>query len=146
MVRLKHRYIISQVLIDPNFGGGDVSVGTSRELLGALREKLQQVYGDYSARHASGLTIRFFDEHTLIFVVRTSRESETEVRFSMALITCIKKINLVVRGLKICGSVRTCTQRLKEILDVAVTYSSLDAEAMKERAAYYESLIQRIEL
>jgi len=109
MVRLKHRYVISQALLDPVAGGAEASL-TARDILAALRDKLHQVYGDYGARHASGLAIRFFDEHTLLFVLRTSRESETEVRFALALVTAVKKANLVIRGLKICGSVRTCMQ------------------------------------
>jgi len=146
MVRLKHRYVISQVLIDPTFGCADVSILTAREILAVLREKIQQVFGDCGARHASGLAIRFFDEHTLIFVLRTSRESETEVRFAMSLITTIKKINLVVRGLKICGSVRTCTQRLKEVLEVAVANSGLNSDSIRERTTYYSTFIDKLEL
>lgn len=105
MVRLKHRYLICQVLSESS--SAVMEEFNIRDLLNILREKIITIWGDFGAIHNSGISIKYFDEVSKIFVLRISRESEMEVHFALSLITTIKRNNIIVRALCVCGSIRT---------------------------------------
>lgn len=114
MVRLKHRYVVCQVLLNDSTQG---TILSARDVVAALRSSIQTLFGDMGAGgFGNSATIKFFDDKSRIFVVRIPRESEIEVRFALTSINTINKTPLVLRTLRIAGSSRTCLQSLDELL------------------------------
>lgn len=124
MVRLKHRYVVGQVLLLR--GSPDTRTGESedrihpRDIVAATREKLALLYGDVGGgQFGSTLAIKYLDNKSLIFVVRCSRGGEMQSRFAMTAVESIKGIQLSIRTLACCGSVRTTRDKLEELLYIA---------------------------
>ena len=157
-MRLKHRWVIAQLLHEA--GGADEA--GSRDVVNALREKMALLYGDIGAgEYGKNTSVRFFDDSTHIFVVRTAREAETQVRLCLSAITALGagKTSVVVRSLGLHGCARTCMNKLRLLLRRA-----LDAEAAmappthtpsgaaapevarKQRDEQYEKTLQSLEL
>ena len=99
MVRLKHRYLVGQVLFDPM--GTTPTINTSasssscfpsssttshtvgeisqRDLQYALGKELQRLFGDVGVgMFGLGTSFRYFDPRSYLYVVRTSREERRE--------------------------------------------------------------------
>ena len=111
MVRSKHRYVVAQLLLDPSLGEPEELSG--RDVISAVREQLQLLYGDMGAGEFGGNTLlKFYDANTQMFVVRTAREAEHQVRLALSTVTQIKQNSLVVRSLGVAGSSRTCLDKL----------------------------------
>ena len=122
MVRVKHRYVIGQVMLEPNVVKTEVIQG--RDLLAAIREKVQALYGDVGAGEFGTTTVlRYFDGNvetgSKILVLRTPREREAQMKFVMRSVQSIKSTNVCIRSLATCGSARTARQKLVELLSIA---------------------------
>ena len=109
MVRLKHRYIVGQVLLDPSYtalssssspssSSKSASVDiinniTSRELNSAVLETIQRLYGDVgTGSFGMGTTgVRYIDPVSKIYVIRTSREDLEQVQFALTCMNQVKK-------------------------------------------------------
>ncbi len=122
MVRVKHRYVIGQAMLDHNVVKMEVIQG--RDLLVAIQEKVQALYGDVGAGEFGTTTaLRYFDGNvetgSKILVLRTPREGEAQIKFAMSSVQCIKSTNVCIRSLATCGSARTARQRLVELLSIA---------------------------
>lgn len=149
MVRIKHRYIIGQLLFDPS--QAQVDEIASRDVINAIREKLQMLFGDIGAGEFGGNTIiKFYDANTQIFVVRTAREAEHNVRLAMATVSNLKRNALIIRTLSVAGSGRTCLDKLKILLSRALEAdaytSSMDDTTRLKRQSQYQTLLQTLEL
>jgi RNase P/RNase MRP subunit POP5 len=131
MVRLKHRYIVGQVLFDRAAKGADEIAG--KDLLAAVRDKISQFYGEIgTAQLSSSLAVKFHDAETNkgdenggsgathVFVLRCSREAEESVRFAMSTVSTVRKTTLIMRSLAVSGSSRTCISTTANLLDRAV--------------------------
>ena len=150
MVRIKHRYVIGQILFDPTqtimdeFG--------SRDVINVIREKMQLLFGDIGAGEFGGNTIiKFYDANTLIFIVRTAREAEQNLRLAMATVTQIKRNVLIMRTLSVAGCGRTCLDKLRILLCRALEAEAsslplLDESGRQKRQTQYETLLQTLEL
>ena len=124
MVRVKHRYVIGQVLLEPGNGSGKAEVIQSRDLLAAIREKMQVLYGDVGAgEFGTNMALRYFDGNvengSKILVLRTPREGEIQTKFAMSSVQSIKHTNVCIRSLATCGSARTARSKLAELLSTA---------------------------
>lgn len=161
MVRLKHRYIICQVISEPTFNNNNnISTLTNfdneiinkqdyntREIQSMIKEKIHIMWGDYGSMYSSGIAIKFYDEHTKIFILRISREAETEVRFSLSLITTLRKTNVIVRTLAISGSRTKCLENLSEKLEIAVnSKNQFTIDEKNARLLYYKNFLSTLEL
>ena len=109
MVRLKHRYIVGQMLLDPSYtalssssspssSSKSASVDiinniTSRELNSAVLETIQRLYGDVgTGSFGMGTTgVRYIDPVSKIYVIRTSREDLEQVQFALTCMNQVKK-------------------------------------------------------
>lgn len=142
MVRLKHRYVVGQVLLLNGSAGDGSTSGREgdlhpRDIVGAVKEKLQLLYGDVGGgQYGAALALKYLDTTALIFVLRSSRDGETQTRFAMTAVDSIKSIPLSIRTLACCGSVRTTKTKLRELL--CITEGAVDddrrAEIFKEIA------------
>ena len=122
MVRVKHRYLISQVMLDNS--SVQVESFQGRDVLGSIREKVQALYGDVGAgEFGTNMTLRYFDGNletgSLILVIRTPRDGEMQTRFAMTAVNTIKQNNVCIRSLATCGSARTAMAKLTELLSKA---------------------------
>jgi len=150
-MRIKHRYIIAQMLVDPTQSDPAVEELSSRDIVNAIREKLQVLFGDIGAGEFGGNTmVKFYDANTLIFVIRTGREAEHSVRLALAIINQVKRTSLIFRTLGVAGSGRTCLDKLRKMLDRVLEAEALssmvDESTQAKRREQYESLFQTLEL
>jgi len=140
MVRIKHRYIIAQVMLDPTAPPAAISEITAHDILSILREKISSLYGDVGAGDfGSSVAVKYFDQSgaaagercTHIFVLRCAREAEQQVRFALCTVSSIKRTALILRTLGVSGSSRTCADKARSTLCLAV--DSWDAVSEKEK-------------
>ena len=113
MVRLKHRYIVGQILFDPSLSTqpslpavpasssssssssssnpSSLMEISSRDLNATLLDTIQRLYGDIgTGTFGMGTTgVKFMDPISSIYVVRTSREDLERVQFAL---TCINEV------------------------------------------------------
>ena len=167
MVRLKHRYLVGQVLFDPM--GTTPTINTSasssscfpsssttshtvgeisqRDLQYALGKELQRLFGDVGVgMFGLGTSFRYFDPRSYLYVVRTSREESMKVQFALTCISEIKRggstVNVVLKTLGISGSTRTC----KAFLMKQLTTSSSAHRNTGEGYCFSQEQINRLEL
>lgn len=150
MVRVKHRYLIGQVLLEPS------SIKTTdfnaRDILLAAKDKLQLLFGDVgSGTIGAHLVIKFFDSESMIFVIRATREAANDTWFALSCMNEIKKQTCTVRCLNLSGCERTCFSDLKRLLEVYVRNSPLiigsnrdKEEEVIRKINEYETLVNNI--
>lgn len=153
MVRIKHRYIIGQLLIDPNAMKQDVEY-TVKDIVQIIREKIQNLFGDYGmGLIGNSLVIKYYDNNSRIFLLKTTRDGLKETWFALSTIVEIKKVALIVRVLNVCSSERTFPNDLKKIYDVICsevnTKNGANIAANAKRSTlqsleYYYDLIDNI--
>jgi RNase P/RNase MRP subunit POP5 len=145
MVRLKHRYVLGQILLDP--AGSQSGNGVhSRDVLAAVKEKVQTLYGDVGAgQFGASMAVKYIDEDSLIFVLRTSRESETETRYAMSTVDTLKGSSVSLRALGVCGSARTAITELSDLMYSASDGNVAGGKGMT-RQQVEEDLLNSIEL
>lgn len=114
MVRLKHRYILAQILeYSKNSKISPIPL-SARDILNSLREKVIELYGDIGVGDISqNSSIRFYDTECLhIFVMKVPREVESMACFALSCIQGIRGQSAVIRTIGVSGSDRTCRNDL----------------------------------
>lgn len=145
MVRLKHRYIVGQVLVDPTNMVQPLEI-TSRDIQASLVEMIQSLYGDVgTGSFGTSTLVKFYEPTCNIYLIRTSREHLSQVQFALTCINSMKKGgSLVLRTLEIAGSSRTCKAKLTSVMSRCVSVSSeLDKDELKRRV---DDQIDRLEI
>lgn len=117
MVRIKHRYIICQILPDQPTQVTPSTAFTIRDVLKEFRDKIQILFGDVGAGDiGQNSTIKYFDNNiTNIFVLRVPREYEQYACFALNTITSLKNLSLIIRVVNIAGCGRTVNKELQSI-------------------------------
>jgi RNase P/RNase MRP subunit POP5 len=147
MVRLKHRYVVCQ-LLPASYSETALTAlrsVSSRDVVQTLRDTLQGLYGDMGAGEIGhSISMRYWDatRGTRIFVIRVPRGGETQTRFALSCMSSCTKgskgggdnIPLVIRTLALAGSSRTCVDKLRDLLRIAVSADQLD-ETLREMEA-----------
>ena len=106
MVRLKHRYIICQALEQPVLAVAAVAASSSgsngngdpdrdaivaKDVSKVIKEKVELLYGEVGAgSYGNAALVKAFDVHARIFVVRTAREAEDQLRLALASVNAVK--------------------------------------------------------
>ena len=137
MVRLKHRYLIGEVIDDSSVfsaAAAQQSVITSRDIQSTFVETICSLYGDVgSGAFGSSTAVKYFDQNFNVYVIRTSRDHMTEVQFALTCMSSAKKTsNLTFRTLAIAGSARTCKDKLLEILEACIGAKCAGGEGRRE--------------
>ena len=115
MVRIKHRYIIAQVLVEARYP----SEFSNKDIIVSIREKIQMLSGDLgSGSFGNNSTIRLYDDTSKIFVLRVPREAELEVRLATCSVTSVKKSNAIIRVLAVAGCIRTCREKIAALFSI----------------------------
>jgi RNase P/RNase MRP subunit POP5 len=138
MVRLKFRYLICQAVVD----GGNPADVSQRELLNAIREKIQVLSGDVgSGLFGNSSAIKLFDDKLKIFVIRVPRDSEMEIRLAMSCVSSLKKSSVILRLLSVASCARTTTDRLNVIFSQYL--GQCEAKSEKETlSGHFTQLLQ----
>ncbi len=138
MVRLKHRYLVGQVISESD----DI---VSRDLLMAIREKIQTLWGDIgSGGFGNSISIKFYDDSSRLFVVRVPRDFEMDLRLTILCVDQIKKKNVCVRLIQVVGCVRSCRDTLSQCFTTVLQFSP----ASEKSASFsrFKDLIENAEL
>lgn len=122
-MRIKYRYVICQILldgkdivIDSNSNPVPMSI-TSRDIIHAIREKVQILYGDIGYGELQTSNIKYFEDKVMhVFVVRVPEDKSQSIYFTLSCITSIKQCNnIVIRVITIASCERTCKTKLLHI-------------------------------
>jgi RNase P/RNase MRP subunit POP5 len=131
-------------MVDPNSPSTDFS---TRDILNALKEKIDSLYGDFGSGNFGGNTIvKAYDSDSNIFLVRTAREAEEKVHLALTCLTSIKKANIVIRSLAVAGSSRTCIDKLTDLFHIFVDATIVDDSQKAVRRQYYQNFTTGLEL
>ena len=133
MVRLRYHFLTYQVLAE----SGMTCEFTVRDILGAIREKIQILSGDIGAgSFGNSALIKFYDEKSKIFVLRVSREADMQIRLAVLSVALLKKTNVIIRQLATTASGRTTREQLNWIFTRVVEQSNeVDLEGLKTHYA-----------
>ena len=162
MVRIKHRYLIAQMLLDPAAIPAAIADITAHDILSVIHEKISSLYGDVGAGNfGSGVQLKYLDQSTAegrskegtgeegtrrathIFVLRCAREAEQQVRFAMCTVASIKHTALILRTLGVSGSSRTCAEKVRSTLCAAV--DAWEGTAEKEKSEKKRRLLEGLQ-
>ena len=152
MVRLKHRYLIGQVIDDSSIFSVDAahqSVITSRDIQSTFADTICKLYGDVgSGAFGSSTAVKYFDQNLNVYVIRTSRDHLTQVQFALTCMTSAKKTsNLIFQTLAVAGSARTCKDKLLEILRACVgVHCAGDESRREELILAHKEQVERLEI
>jgi RNase P/RNase MRP subunit POP5 len=146
-MRLKHRYIICQALASEDSNAANSDEYTARDLQNIIKEQIESLFGDVGVG-SFGTTslIKAFDVNSKVFVLRTTREAETNLRLAISCVTSIENTNIVIRTLSLAGSSRTCTEKLRIIFNTLVENSNFNIDLKTERRKFYENVMTSLEL
>jgi len=94
---------------------------SSKDIQTSIREIMVELYGEVGAGNCgNNSVVKFFDsENSLIFVIRTPREGETQIRFALSCVKSVKdKKDLIIRTLSVNSCPRTCMAELRRIFQI----------------------------
>ena len=146
-MRLKRRYIICQALAYEESDAANGEEYNARDLQNAIKEKVESLFGEVGVGlFGTSSLVTVFDIKSKIFVMRTSREAETNVRLAISCITMVKTKNLILRTLGVSGSVRTCSEKLRLSFSAVVANSNMSEILKEERHLFYTNFISNVEM
>ncbi|EEC07666.1 ribonuclease P/MRP protein subunit POP5, putative [Ixodes scapularis] len=149
MVRLKHRYILVEILWkdwqNPSIHQLPVA---EEDIYGSVRNAIQYLHGEFGVGVTRfHLTIKFFNPYTRVFLLRTRRGAHTLTLSALPFVTKIKDDAATLRVLKLAGTIRSCLKFLKKydcavMLDVLNRAVSAEAkrQAKEKIAEVYASM------
>ena len=145
-MRLKRRYIICQALAQEESDPASGEEYNARDLQIAIKEKVENLFGDIGlGSFGTSSMITVFDIKTKIFVLRTPREAETNVRLALACITMVKAKSLILRTLGVAGCARSCIEKLRVTFNTQVLNSNVSDALKKERNLFYTNLLGNLD-
>uniref|UniRef100_G3MNN1 Ribonuclease P/MRP protein subunit POP5 n=1 Tax=Amblyomma maculatum TaxID=34609 RepID=G3MNN1_AMBMU len=149
MVRLKHRYVLVEILWkdwqDPHIFELPV---TEKDIYACVRKAVHFLHGDFGVGVTKfNLAIKFFNPHTRVFLLRTRRGAHTLTLSALPFVKKIKDEAATLRVLKLTGTIRSCLKYLKKydcnvMLSVLKRCDNVEAKRkFKEKIAkVYESM------
>lgn len=143
-MRIKSRFIIAQVLPSGSVSSSESQKLQLRDFHQALREKIQELFGDVGSGEIGGSTmVKFLDaQYTGLLVIRCPREHEVNVRFALSALTKVKStIDVAIRTLRVKGSARTCIEAVQQL---ASTYICATIANEENQMQLLDSLHQTI--
>lgn len=114
MVRIKQRYLVTEIL----FPNGPVSQRnlqlTSKELHHCLRDHVVHYFGDYMAGTLHRpLAVKYLNWQTRVAIIRTSRGTELQLTQALSLLRKIESNVVTLNTIHIGGTLRSCYKFLK---------------------------------
>uniref|UniRef100_A0A131XEA8 Ribonuclease P/MRP protein subunit POP5 n=1 Tax=Hyalomma excavatum TaxID=257692 RepID=A0A131XEA8_9ACAR len=149
MVRLKHRYILTEILWkdwrNPHICQLPV---TEKDMYVCVRKAVHFLHGDFGLGVTKfNLAVKFFNPYTRVFLLRTRRGAHTLTLSALPFVKKIKDEAATLRVLRLTGTIRSCLRYLKKY-DCSVMRSVLNRcdsveakrEAREKIAEVYDSL------
>lgn len=110
MVRLKHRYLLTEVIFLDNLVDSSMKAG---DIQRTLKDAVAQAHGDYGMGCVTpSLQVKYFNPQTCISLIRISRDHYETLWSAMTFVTSIKKRNCILRVIHLSGTIRSCQKRL----------------------------------
>jgi len=137
MVRLKHRYIIAQVIPVTGTKFQSAKNGViSRDFQTVIRDKIQELYGDVGlGEFGQASYIKYFDaKYSNIFVIKTTREAQIKVHFALNCISQVSEVHVMIRSLSVNSCPRTCQESLKKIFALYFEAAEFATDAERQAA------------
>eukprot|EP00037_Helgoeca_nana_P012191 m.110369 g.110369 ORF g.110369 m.110369 type:complete len:149 (+) comp21302_c0_seq30:161-607(+) len=131
MVRLKHRYLLTEVLfsddkVDPSTKWG--------ELLRAVKEGVQLAHGDFGTSCvSSSIQIKYFNPYTRIMLIRVSRDHYEMVWSALTFLTQFNQRECIFRVIHLAGTIRSCQKHLLRFQQKALKTMVAEAANPVER-------------
>lgn len=125
MVRVKYRFLICQLLPayyldkDKNISGVKL-----KDLQQSIKDKIQELYGDIGVGEVGqATTVKYLESQFChIFIVKTLRELENQVLFTLSCINKIKDVDVVIRTVTTRSCERTAVEDVKNIFQKAFAH------------------------
>lgn len=137
MVRLKHRYIVAQVIVDASnkFQPAKTTVN-ARDIQSVIRDKIQELYGDVGlGEFGQASYIKYYDaKYSSILVLKTTRDAQIKVHFALSCISEVSEVHLMIRSLSVNSCPRTCMESLKKLFALHFAVAEFSSEAEKLNA------------
>lgn len=121
MVRLKQRYILFEILHPPTdippTSASNAFLAVHREspsninpktISAAIRNTVDELYGDFGSGHLMALNIKYFNNKTSLGIIRCSRTNFHYVTGSFPMITKIDGIPIIFHSCHVSGTIRKC--------------------------------------
>lgn len=148
MVRVKYRYILAEIWTE-QFKNKVRLPLKEKELKQAILDSVEMLHGDYGlACIQAGFSIKMYNPATRMFIVRVHRKFHSVLGSSFPFITSIGKIKLIIRTLRLTGTIRSALKFLinydKEKLTELVHALQLTSEMTNELADMIEKCHNRL--
>lgn len=110
MVRVKYRYIVSEIVTDKHKHLIKLPV-KEKDIKHTVLNMVNEVHGDYGvACILAGFSIKMFNPVTRILIFRVRRQYHSILSTTLPLITSVGKIKLIMRTLKLSGTIRCASK------------------------------------
>ncbi|EGG01957.1 uncharacterized protein MELLADRAFT_110616 [Melampsora larici-populina 98AG31] len=110
MVRFKNRYVLINLMFNPNL----INLQTdelinlnSKEILESIRHSILQHFGELNlGQSTASLNIKYYSPITSLLILRCSRDSISIVRVALMLIRQIKGHDVIFQSINVSGTMR----------------------------------------
>ncbi|KAH9381170.1 hypothetical protein HPB48_003148 [Haemaphysalis longicornis] len=116
MVRLKHRYVLVEILWKDWQNPHIVELPVKeKDIFVCVKRAVHSLHGDFGVGVTKfNLAVKFFNPHTRVFLLRTRRGAHTLTLSALPFVKQIKKEAATFRVLKLSGTIRSCLKYLKK--------------------------------
>lgn len=130
MVRLKQRFILFDILYPPKERGDETSgfsqspqtalLGLHRSspssvnpktITNAIRQVIQEYYGDYGSSFAMQLNLKYFNNKTSSGIIRSGRQNYQFIIAALTLINQIEGNSVIIRCRHVSGTIKKCEEK-----------------------------------
>jgi RNase P/RNase MRP subunit POP5 len=126
MVRLKHRFLIGQIL--PVYQKGESAqhrVYNLHKIIDLIRQKISELYGEMGiGDFGQQLVIKYYEqEYSRLLVIKIPRGHQKHVQFALSCISSIEETPVTIRTLHTSSCPRTCIQKLTPMIKTFIEHN-----------------------
>jgi RNase P/RNase MRP subunit POP5 len=129
MVRLKHRYLIAQILPlyqrSSGTDGSNQKIISINRILELVRQKILELYGEMGiGDFGQQLVIKYYEhEYSRILVIKVPRGCQKHVQLALSCISTVDDVPLIIRTLHTSSCPRTCLGKLTPLIKRYVEFN-----------------------
>uniref|UniRef100_A0A2L2YIW8 Ribonuclease P/MRP protein subunit POP5 n=1 Tax=Parasteatoda tepidariorum TaxID=114398 RepID=A0A2L2YIW8_PARTP len=110
MVRVKYRYIVSELVTDKHQHLIKLPV-KEKDIKNTVLDMVNEIHGDFGVSCIlAGFSIKLFNPVTRIVIFRARRQHHNILSTALPLITAVGKMKLIMRTLKLSGTIRSASK------------------------------------
>lgn len=148
MVRFKNRYILLNLIFNPNqlnFQTDLINLN-QKEILDLIRQSIQDHFGEINlAQSTSSLNIKYYSPTTSLLILRCSRDSISIVRVALMMIRQIKGHDVIFRSINVSGTMRkTQEAAIQYDRELVIQHSTISSSLTDEKEVQtrHETIMQ----